>query len=220
MIEAKARGYEAHHIIPRSLQNEEDDRCVRLTPYEHIYAHYLLALENEEAVRIFFLMVNKNLWKLDDIEKITLQELEEYGRLRAEGKTKAGEINKSKKRSDDIRKKLSDAHKGHKHTEETKLKMSKSRLGKKHSEEWSRKIGQARKGIKHTEEAKAKMRGRKHTEEAKQKNREAHLGKSHPISDETKAKMSLAKKGRKYYTNGLVNKICFECPEGFWKGRI
>lgn len=83
---AQKKGYEAHHIIPRAMQTEPDDRCVRLTAFQHIYAHYLLALENEDAARIFECMVSFNEHKVSDLEKVTLSQLEEWGRLREEGR--------------------------------------------------------------------------------------------------------------------------------------
>lgn len=80
---AKKKGYEAHHIIPRAMQETPDDRCVRLTAFQHIYAHYLLALENREAAIIFALMVNLSWNKLSDLDKIDIEQLEEFARLRS-----------------------------------------------------------------------------------------------------------------------------------------
>lgn len=48
--------------------------------------------------------------------------------------------------------------------------------------------------------------------------------KGKKLSEETKHKMSLARQGRKinsgktWYTDGVNNKICFECPEGYHLG--
>ena len=54
------------------------------------------------------------------------------------------------------------------------------------------------------------------------------LGKKH--SDETRRKMSesqkgkhignTASKGMHWYNNGKINKLCYECPEGFTPGRL
>ena len=43
-------------------------------------------------------------------------------------------------------------------------------------------------------------------------------GKKH--SDEVIQKMSEALKGRHWYNNGIQNAYCFECPDGFVKGRL
>lgn len=81
-----------------------------------------------------------------------------------------------------------------------------------------------------------KLFNRKHTEEEKQARRDwyanlpaerkaeivkkigdAHKGK--PKSDTCKANISKANKGRKYYNNGVIEVMRFECPEGFVPGR-
>lgn len=46
---------------------------------------------------------------------------------------------------------------------------------------------------------------------------DAHRGKSR--SDTCKANISKANKGRKYYNNGIIEVMQFECPEGFVPGR-
>lgn len=56
--EAKKRGYEAHHVTPKSCQKEiygsvQDDSCVRVTPFEHLVLHWFLSLESEEGERMF-----------------------------------------------------------------------------------------------------------------------------------------------------------------------
>lgn len=79
----RKKGFEAHHIIPKAIQEDNiDDRCIRLTPFEHILAHYLLAKQyGGDLIRIFSLMVQFNEHKLIDIEKVTLQELMDWGEL-------------------------------------------------------------------------------------------------------------------------------------------
>lgn len=90
--EAYCKGYEAHHIVPiylqLSLYNQEhpnnklkrynfikqvpfDDRCVRLTPFEHIIAHYLLAKESNSPEALYALqyMTHKTFSKLEDVER-------------------------------------------------------------------------------------------------------------------------------------------------------
>lgn len=94
------------------------------------------------------------------------------------------------------------------HTEHTKL----HKTGKHLSEEQKRKIGKsnsiANKGKP------SNRRGIHLSEEQKRYLSEINKGKRH--SEETKLKMS----GRHWYNNGEVSVLCFECPEGFTKGRL
>lgn len=124
---AKAKGCEAHHITPRALQKDNetlDDRCVRLTPFEHIYAHYLLALEREDAVVVFFRMVCRNKFKLSDIEKVTLEELEEYGRLRSEGREKIAKARKAYLSDESHRQRISETKEAYFSDPENRRKQS------------------------------------------------------------------------------------------------
>lgn len=38
------------------------------------------------------------------------------------------------------------------------------------------------------------------------------------MSEEAKKKMAEAKKGKKRFTNGIINVTDFTCPPGFWPG--
>ena len=56
-------------------------------------------------------------------------------------------------------------------------------------------------------------------------NKGKYAGENNPMygkhpSEETKKKMSEAKKGIHWFNNGKENKFCFECPEGFVPGRL
>jgi len=122
---------------------------------------------------------------------------------------------------------------GRKHTEETKAKLSKAQkeylnnnshqsLGKKLSEETKAKLSELAKGRKHTEQARAKMSlaqierfknnpspciGLKPSEETRKK---MSLGQkqwynNNPVSEETRMKISIALKGRKFSEEHLHN---------------
>ena len=91
------------------------------------------------------------------------------------------------KRSLETRAKMSLANKGRKHSEEAKKKMSESHKRYKASEETKAKLSIRMKGNKY---AKNKTKGRKHTEAALIKMRGLKR------SEETRARMSLAFKGR------------------------
>ena len=92
--------------------------------------------------------------------------------------------------------------------------------GKHHTEETRRKIAEAKKNM--SEETRRKMaeaqKGKHLTEEARRKIAEAHKGKHH--TEETRRKMAEAKKGKHWYTNGKMDKFCYECPEGFVPGML
>ncbi len=139
---------------------------------------------------------------------------------------------------------MSETNKGRKHSEESKNEMSKSHsgennpmygrtgekapmygrtgekapmYGKKHSNETKQKISEANKGKKFSEDYKQKLsdsrKGRKLSDETKQKISEANKGKTR--SNETKQKLKMYH----WYTNGIENRFCRDCPEGFVKGR-
>ena len=102
---------------------------------------------------------------------------------------------------------------GKHHTDETRRKMSESRKGKPKTEEWKNKIGESNKGKKMSEEARKKI------SEAKKN-----------ISEETRKKLSVSHKGKNigntnvkgyhWYNDGKINKLCYECPDGFVPGRL
>ena len=60
--------------------------------------------------------------------------------------------------------------------------------------------------------------GKHHSEEHRKKISEALKG--HIISEEAKRKISETLKGKHWYTNGVINVVSSECPDGFVKGQI
>lgn len=58
-------GYEYHHIIPKSVQEEPDDTGVLLLPSEHLWAHVLYDREHKTDTAHYFL--TKCNLKLEDI---------------------------------------------------------------------------------------------------------------------------------------------------------
>ena len=75
-----------------------------------------------------------------------------------------------------------------------------------------------------SEEAKQKKREleKNMTEEQRKARSEkfSKIFKGRIITEETKANISKANKGRKYYNNGVIEVMRFECPEGFVPGRV
>lgn len=199
---AQAKGYEAHHIEPRALQKEGtlDDRCVRLTPFQHIYAHYLLALENPDAIKVFFLMINRNHFKLSDIDRVTIEELKDIAELREKGREAVSKSMTGKHIPDEVRKRISNSvsikQKGRITSEETKKKIGLANKGKVRSEETRKKISEAGKGRP------AWNKGKSWTEETRKKIGEAGKGrkskyKGIPRTDEVKKKLSESHKGKR-----------------------
>ena len=77
--------------------------------------------------------------------------------------------------------------------------------GKQFSEETRKRMSEAQKGKPKSAETRKKLS-------------EAQKGKR--FSEEHKNKMSEAHKGRHWYNNGKINKLCYECPEGFIPGML
>jgi len=89
MKEAQMKGFEAHHINPRSFQKNwkvKDDRCIRYTAFEHIVDHFLMAKENNIYIELFENMTYFNYQKLIDDEKELLNTCKELSELRIQGK--------------------------------------------------------------------------------------------------------------------------------------
>ena len=85
-------------------------------------------------------------------------------------------------------------------------------FGKRHSLETRKKIGKGNKGKVITEETKKKIA------ETLKGNIPWNKGKH--CSEKQKNKQKEAMSGRHWYNNGKVNKLCYECPEGFVIGRL
>lgn len=94
--------------------------------------------------------------------------------------------------------------------------------GKKYSEESRRKMSEANKGRIFSEEHRKKL------SDALKGRNVWNKGKHNIYSEETRKKMSEIHKGRRtkgatgmnWYNDGKVNKVAYECPEGFVKGRL
>ena len=105
--------------------------------------------------------------------------------------------------------------KGKRLSEEHKKKLSEANKGKRLSEEHKKKIGEANKGKQLSEETRNKMseaaKGKKFSDEHRRKLSESQKGKH--IGN-------TASKGMHWYNNGKMNKLCYECPDGFVPGRL
>lgn len=121
----------------------------------------------------------------------------------------------------ETREKLSKALKG-KYTGENS-----SFYGKHHSEETRKKLSLSKMGEKNPMYGKKTFWYGKHLpEDVRKKLSESKKGqipwnKGIPMKEESKLKASLnsPKRGMTWYTNGQVNIMAKECPDGFWKGK-
>lgn len=133
-----------------------------------------------------------NEWNPEDLVMITSSE---HGRLHRYGK----------KDSEETKKKISDALKGHKGM----CGIDNPFYGKHHSEETRQKMSESahhRPPI--SEETREKLKNRKN----------GMLGKNH--TNETKKKISESKNGIRWWNNGIEQRLCKECPDGWSQGRI
>ena len=221
-----------HHIIPkyyyRQVNLEIDNSAnnlINLLYKDHILAHYYLyfcsknkkykfsnqcALEHilgnytsDTELRNFA----ENLNNYQVLYEESIKYRSEIMRNRVISdvtRQKISEANKGKKRSQEIKDKLSIAHKGISlpKSQETRDKLSKAHKGKKVSDETRKKISLAGKG--RTSPNKGKIFSR----EYRNKLSLAHVG--HKDSDETKKRKSEALKGKAlntvYINNGYITK--------------
>lgn len=218
--------YQSHHILPRNLfkilkikiDNSKNNR-VNLLYKDHILAHYYLSkciidkyYHNMFSAVLFLIRDHQNfkpfdINSLDDYQKCYEHYRENYFQDEEIRKKKSLKLT-GLKRSKETRNLISETSKNnHRHlSEESKNKISKgmkgnnNRLGSHHSKESKELIS-------------IKNRGKKKT-----KTSLALKGK--PKSEQHKKNMSIARKGRHYYNNGVIEVCMYECPIGFHEGRL
>lgn len=113
MKEARKKGYFAHHPYPLDIQKRQyekehnisfgkgnsgrikfqeafpnyDDRCYRMTAFEHILDHYLMARDfGGDYIYNFYSMTKYALGQCTSLEKITLSSLEDWAFLEEEAR--------------------------------------------------------------------------------------------------------------------------------------
>lgn len=106
--------------------DNSENNIVELSPYEHIYAHYLLCFcttgkLNASCIKAFLLMTQYNKRLLTEEENVAITELAQYAELREQAQA-------------DISKTNSKLLVGRRLTEETKQKISVANKGKKKPE--------------------------------------------------------------------------------------
>ena len=180
----KKPGFELHHIHPRGLGGAVKDKenLIRVTCFEHCLLHALLmkAIPCAETALPLARMA-KQYWNCIDPEKITLEEVYEWSKLRSQA-------NKSvvgRKRTEESRKKMSEAHRGLPGSTTGRIRIHKGREGKIIKPDYLSfylddgwEIGVPERTPEYRKNlSEACKRRPKPSEASKQKNREAHLGK-------------------------------------------
>ena len=225
-----------HHKFPRSFSKKDgvgvdndDDNLVSLSLADHFRVHFYLwkcakvGYRGMMATAFVFMRKKAVVYATDET-------IEQLAKDYEEAMKEAAEAMKGKHPSEESKKKMSEAKKGEKHP----------MYGKHLSEETRRKISEAEKGKRtgekhpfygkhHSEKTKKKIseaeKGKPRSEETKKKISEARRGEKHPMygkqhTDETKNKTSEAMKGMRFFNNGKINIRAKECPPGFVPGRI
>ena len=206
-----------HHKFPRSFSKKDgaeidndEDNLVSISLADHFRVHYYLWKCSKKGYRgmmakaFVFMRKKAVVYASDETIEQLAKDYEEAMKEAAEQHSKAIKgkpgPNKGKHFSEETKKKMGSAKKGNKYA-----------LGHKHSEEAKNKMREANKGKKLSEETKKKMRearkGKKLSEEHKKKLGEAMKGNTNV-------------KGTRWYNNGKINTMAYECPPGFVPGRI
>lgn len=108
--------------------------------------------------------------------------------------------NKGVKYTEDQKKNLKTWQPGRAVSDKTRARLSAALKGRKFSDEWRKNLS---KGWE-----KRKEKGLGCTEETRTKMRNSHK------------KPGSTTKGKHWFTNGIVNTLAYDCPEGYWKGKI
>lgn len=110
-------------------------------------------------------------------------------------------------RSLETRSRLSESRMGHTVSDETRHKISEKLMGRKLSKETCEKMGKSRLGRKMSEENRLKLIARNTGRIVSKETREKIANAASNISDETRAKMSAAKKGKPSWNKGIKKRI-------------
>lgn len=184
--------------ICNDIENIENYEKAKADDFKGWVCHHRLETHNIDGERRLVDLTAEELIALDmywhrPAEELIFLTKKEHNYLHFKGKSP---WNKGKHHSEESKRKMSEAHKG---------KSAYWNIGRHPSEETRKKLSEVHKG---------KPSGRK-GKPAWNKGK-----KCGPISEETKRKLSEAKKERHWYNNGIVNKLVKTCPEGFVPGRL
>lgn len=226
-------GYEFHHILPKALGGADSlENLVKLTTFEHILAHYFLALDtrNPKMFYAFNCITMYQFNHISELEKITLENLDYWTQLRQEAREMINKANHLRKyiNRGGVRKRVFPEEIEHyvkegwelgrgPMTPEWREHAAKARVGLHRSEKTRRKMREAVKRRWQEGTMTNPMAGKHHSEESKALMRERKLGKPNlkargvPKSEEHRRKISetLKNKPRRIMVNkdGIRKKV-------------
>lgn len=211
-----------HHILPRSYYeitglriDNSTDNLVSLLYKDHVLAHYFLAqcttgLLLKAMCNAFMMLTNFSMPE----EQELIKNLDNYQMLYEQ--------------TAKFRKGIEPPNKGKAMSAEQRAKISKSLQGHKVSAETRKRQSEAQKNMSAEKRANisAASKARNFHFSEEQRKYKSIKAMGHIVSEETRAKISAARKQKqmtfKWITNGIINKQLFnneELPEGFYFGR-
>ncbi|MDR0950463.1 MAG: hypothetical protein LBM13_02315 [Candidatus Ancillula sp.] len=216
----------SHHIVPKSCGGTNNfQNLVDLSIKDHFIAHCLYAEEFNQCLEAPGFLLHCFCAKKDFTEEEWNEAAIKVNQLISIAHTGKPTWNKGKKQpySNETRLKMSESAK----------KRSNNQPGLKRSEHSTERMRLAKtdfvpwnKGGHHSEETKQKLSlarlGKTFSplsEEHKAKISKANKGKKHPLSEEQKKLLSERSIGKKWFTNGKTDTFRFDCPDGFKPGR-
>lgn len=220
---------ERHHIIPRCMGgNSDENNLIDLTAREHFIAHRFLYEESKgtEYCSKLACAMKFSSTQFNENGKVKLTE-DEYKYLKEVQAKIQSERMKGKPKSKEHCKKISEAKKGCTLSEETKAKIRETKakngtgIGEKNGMYGVHRYGEESPNYgKHIytngvedrffypdEVPKGFYRGR------------SKYNRTVPVSEETIRKFKETVKGRHWYTNGEIDILSHNCPDGFSPGR-
>lgn len=185
--------YEKHHILPKSLGGTNDiSNLILLTAREHYVCHLLLCkfTEGKDKLKMINAVTKMVFSKSSGQER--RYSSKDYEKCRALIAERNSVFFKGVRKSEKMRKKLSQSRKGMKFSDEHKKNLSIVRKGKNTGQD-------------------NPFFGKTHSKKTKENWSKKRKGIAPPFNG----------RGTFWYTNGVIDKMCFpdNIPEGFYRGR-
>ena len=202
------KGYEIHHILPKALGGTNDSsNLVKLTYFEHVIAHYLLAKEKKcyEMYRAFTFLIGTNFQNFSGTEfnKLTEEDLREIANMKALSLEKRAEAQRLPEYREKVRKSVKEYFDNNPEAKEYQSRI--------HKEFYERN--------KDNPEYIASLACNKGRKVYTNGEIEIHLSENDTIPEGFYLGRSI--KGKyKWYTDGKNNQMSEKSPEGYKHGRI
>lgn len=197
---------EKHHIVARCMQGtDEKENLVLLTYQEHVLAHMLLHTiypENDKLFLSFSLLLKEKHTEMK-VFSVNIDYLSELKGRRAE--VMRGDKNPMK--NPEVAKRMSKSRKG-----------IPSFLGKHHREDTKELISSKMKSL-YSKKENHPMFGKSHSPESIEKMRLAHKGQGHPHTEESRRKISEAKKKKVIGPDGTIYESVTSAAKAIGVGR-